>query len=112
MALILNPNEWEGECFAFAGRDIILRKDGNALKFDDLRLIKEILNGGDFIEEKEYNYCAMETKSTKNLPEDYMLKPIRNCFAEKETTSPLLLIIPAFSEVVPMSAHKILLFIY
>lgn len=84
MALILNPNEWEGECFAFAGRDIILRKDGNALKFDELRLIKKILNGGEFIEEKEYNYCAMETKSTENLPEDYMLKPIRNCFAEKE----------------------------
>ena len=92
-------------------------------RFNDLRKYLESMNSADFpslfeeIEEEKiiviYRILSKEKAAEvfAELDSDVQEKLI-NCFTEKETTSPLLLIIPAFSEVVPMSAHKILLFIY
>lgn len=91
MALIVNPTKSKGICFAFIERDLILRKDGCNLDFNDLRSLKETLKTDSFIEEKEYNYCALYTNQTEVIPEEYERVPIRSYLAEKEEKEILLL---------------------
>lgn len=83
MAVKICPEHSEERCFAFAGRDLIVRPDGLPLAFSDLKKLKALHEKADFIEEKEFGYCAVGLPEG-TLPEGFSAKPVRQVFAEAD----------------------------
>lgn len=80
MALIHNPENIEGECFALQKRDMVVKADGSPLQPSDLQVLsaKAICS----IAEPENSLTAIELSTTDCLPEGYVVKTIRQSFAE------------------------------
>ncbi|MBO4531186.1 MAG: NAD(+) diphosphatase [Paludibacteraceae bacterium] len=82
MAVIINPKETDAVCFALVAKELITKKDGGMLTFQDMVYLKGLYPEADFFEEEAYNYCTLEYKG--ELPEGYQTKAIRSFFAENE----------------------------
>lgn len=82
MAVIVNPKETDAVCFALVAKELITKKDGGMLTFQDMVYLKGLYPEADFFEEEAYNYCTLEYKG--ELPEGYQTKAIRGFFAENE----------------------------
>ena len=82
MAVIINPKETDAVCFALVAKELITKKDGGMLTFQDMVYLKGLCPEADFFEEEAYNYCTLEYKG--ELPEGYQTKAIRSFFAENE----------------------------
>lgn len=82
MAVIVNPKETDAVCFALVAKELITKKDGGMLTFQDMVYLKGLYPEADFFEEEAYNYCTLEYKG--ELPEGYQTKAIRSFFAENE----------------------------
>ncbi len=77
MSIITNIEKFDEGCYAFIGRDIILRSDGTLLGYDDMLSLKESFTCGDSIYEQEYSICAIGIQETDKLPEKYVRRPLR-----------------------------------
>ncbi len=79
---------FNGHCYAFVNRDIVLRKDGKTINFDDIMTLKESVPCDTMFVEKEYGYCTIGIKGGKDnamiLPEEYTTRKIRLYNAERE----------------------------
>ena len=73
--LIKNPEIFNGECFAFINKDIILRADHTPLCLNDLNVLRSA-QSGDIWCEKEYNISFLLVKD-KELPADYTTEALR-----------------------------------
>ncbi len=86
--LTFNPQEFSGSCFAFMGRDVVVRDDGRAMTFHDLQVLKEHLPADPPVVEKEYDYCALGIVSNReeadNIPQGYHKEEMRFVAAGKE----------------------------
>lgn len=74
--LVKNPENFEGECFAFINKEIILKDNNTPLCLQDLEHLKRNAQGGDIYCEPEHNICFMLVKD-KNLPCGYITEPLR-----------------------------------
>ncbi len=76
-----NISDFNGDCLVFCGRNMITRKDGKAMSFDDVLKIKCGMPTSLLFAEPEYDYCAMGVDGGAdaewNTPEDYRLVEMR-----------------------------------
>lgn len=84
MPIVENPQATDCKCFAFVGKEIVLKDDKSSLSFDDLTKIKALNDNADLFEEQEYGLCALGLESKDNLPSGYTTIPIRQFFAEND----------------------------
>jgi len=75
--LIKNPTHFEGKCFAFIKKDIILKEGNDELNFNDLKVIKASMQCGDIFCEPEYNICTVLVNDGM-IPEGYTTEPLRH----------------------------------
>lgn len=74
--LIKNPEIFNGECFAFINKDIILRADHTPLTLQDLEHLKQNMQGSSIYCEPEYSICFLLVKG-KELPAGYTTEALR-----------------------------------
>lgn len=83
MAMIVNPTQSGSACFAVVGRDLLVETDGSSLNFKDLCNLKEMQPEADFFDEPTFGVCALGL-NIESAPEGYVLKTIRQYFAEND----------------------------
>lgn len=83
MAVIVNPKETDAVCFALVGKELITKKNGDMLTFQDMLYLKGLCSECDFFEEDSFHYCTLEFKG--ELPADYQTMTIRHFFAEHDS---------------------------
>lgn len=82
MPFISNPQSSDLECIALIDRDMVVRKDGAPLNFQDMRNLLSLEPKGDFFSEPDFSYTALSLSSS-NIPEEYAALPLRQFFAEQ-----------------------------
>lgn len=84
--LTINPTSHEGYCYAFMGKDIVLKSNGKQLDFADMKVLHDALPCENIFTEHEIRVCAMKisrlntTSSSHNdcaLPSGYTSQPLR-----------------------------------
>lgn len=86
MAMIVNPTQTVSDCFALVGKELLVKKDGSNLNFNDLCQLKREHPEADFFDEPSFQVCALGLNISE-APEGYLLKTIRQFFAENDEES-------------------------
>jgi len=93
MAINNNPQSTTCHCYAVLDREHVVRQDGEALSFDDLKRLeawqKQQGVDLDLFEEKETDVCVLSLRTKDNLPEAYRFAVIREVFALGDTDETL-----------------------
>lgn len=86
MALVFSPVASQSHCYAVLDRELVVRKDGQALSYEDLQALKDWQQGHGAevltFEEKESDVCVLALRTKDALPEPYALCMIREVFAQ------------------------------
>ena len=93
MSLIINPTASQASCYAFADREMVARKDGASLSFDDLQRVAAQCGVREWVEETSDvmqtgsggGCCALSIAQKERLPEEYDLLPVRTHFTQCDT---------------------------
>lgn len=84
MPFIENPESTEEVCFAIIEKEYILRKDGKALTFEELKNFKKLYPDAIFIRETKGSFCALLIPSKELISEEYSFQTLRQYFAINE----------------------------
>lgn len=84
MAIVTNPTCSSYTCFAIIDREMIVREDKAPITFADLQKLKATCGCTDFIEEPEFEICALGIENKDNIPSGYTVELIRQYIYEHE----------------------------
>lgn len=85
MPIITKPNEFTcTHNFATRGMDFLVSSDGNLLSSAQMKILKDKNLALDWYSEDLYDYNAMLIKENANLPDGFLLCPIRQFFFEHD----------------------------
>ena len=82
MSIILSPETSCCRCIALVGQDVALRKDGQLLRFGDLKVLQTSSSDSLLFEERQTGICVLAMPQDTPLPVEFGTTALRNYFAE------------------------------
>ena len=89
MPISLSPETSSCRCIALRGSDVVIRQDGEAMEFTDLKELQALSASSLFFEEKHTDICVLGIPQTSPIPERFDTTTLRNYFAEHGETRTL-----------------------